>query len=295
MPLTVTISNIFSNKIRTVGEKQLRRSTALISRRKNMTFGEMLDIAIIQSAIDSGCEASDFKSGKNKTVISKQNDKARKYLTLPFVADITTYGNGVVASVSEDFYDITDRYINSYTPYHLFETPNMHVFSSELRKKGADICFMAEYWLAKGEAMPKCECDYELRVMYPDTFKDLYLPEWSNALCKERSHLDKITVGAFDKGRLIALSGASSDCEDMWQIGIDVLPEYRRKGIACALTVRLAKEIMYAGKVPFYCCAWSNIASARNAVRSGFVPAWVQMTAKITDFIDNANKEQLLV
>lgn len=260
-----------------------------------MTFREMLDIAMIQSAIDSSCNASDFISGKNKTVISKQNEKARKYLTLPFIADVTTYGNGVVASVSEEFRDITEKYINSYTSYHLFETPNMHVFSSELRKKGADICFMAEYWLAKGEKMPKCECNFELRVMYPDSFENLYLPEWSNALCRERSQLDKIAVGAFDKGRLIALSGASSDCDNMWQIGIDVLPEYRRMGIAASLTVRLSNEIMYAGKVPFYCCAWSNVASARNAIRSGFVPAWVQMTAKKTDFIDNANTEQLIV
>lgn len=259
-----------------------------------MTFKRMLDIAMAQTAIDSSCDVSDLTCGKNKTVISKPNDKARKYLSLPFIADITTYGSGVVASVSEDFYDITDRYINSYTAYHLFETPNMHVYSSELRKKGADICFMAEYWLPKGEDMPECGCDLELRVMYPDKFRDLYLPEWSNALCRERSHLDMIAVGAFDNGRLVALSGASSDCDDMWQIGIDVLPEYRRRGIACTLTATIAKEIMYAGKVPFYCCAWSNVASARNAIKSGFVPAWVQMTAKKTEIIDNMNKEQLL-
>ena len=81
----------------------------------------------------------------------------------------------------------------------------------------------------------------------------------------------------------------------MWQIGIDVLPEYRRRGIACTLTATIAKEIMYAGKVPFYCCAWSNVASARNAIKSGFVPAWVQMTAKKTEIIDNMNREQLLL
>jgi len=32
------------------------------------------------------------------------------------------------------------------------------------------------------------------------------------------------------------------------------------------------------GKVPFYCCAWSNVASARNAIKSGFRPAWVEHT-----------------
>ena len=62
-----------------------------------------------------------------------------------------------------------------------------------------------------------------------------------------------------------------ADFDSMWQIGIDVLPEYRQKGIASALTSRLAIETLARGKVPFYCCAWSNIKSARNAIKSGSV------------------------
>ena len=72
----------------------------------------------------------------------------------------------------------------------------------------------------------------------------------------------------------------------MWQIGVDVLPEYRRQGIACALTSRLAVEILERGKVPFYCAAWSNIRSVRNAVKSGFRPAWAELTAKSVEFVD---------
>ena len=255
-----------------------------------MTAKDFTDIALRQSAIDSSCDVSDFTSGKNKTVISKADDRARKYLKLPYIADITTYGNGVVASVSPEFYDVTNEYINSYEPYHLFETPNLHAFSEKLRPLGADICFMAEYWLPKSEKMPECPCEVELRMLFPDDFGPLYLPQWSNALCSERAHLDRIGVGAFDNGRLVALAGASCDCEDMWQIGIDVLPEYRRRGIACALTSSLAREIILLGKVPFYCCAWSNVASARNAVKCGFVPSWVCMTAKKLDFIEEANR-----
>ena len=76
----------------------------------------------------------------------------------------------------------------------------------------------------------------------------------------------------------------------MWQIGVDVLPEERRQGIASAITSRLAKEILARGKVPFYCCAWSNIKSARNAIKSGFRPAWVEMTVKPIKFVAELNK-----
>ena len=62
-------------------------------------------------------------------------------------------------------------------------------------------------------------------------------------------------MGAYDNGKLIGLAACSADCEDMWQIGIDVLPEYRKQGIASALPSNLALEIVERGKVPFYCAA----------------------------------------
>ncbi len=75
----------------------------------------------------------------------------------------------------------------------------------------------------------------------------------------------------------------------MWQIGIDVLPDYRRRGVACALTSRLTVEILARGKVPFYSAAWSDIPSVRNAIRSGFRPAWAELTAKPVDMIREMN------
>ena len=51
----------------------------------------------------------------------------------------------------------------------------------------------------------------------------------------------------------------------------------------------LAREIINRNKVPFYCTAWSNIRSVRNAIKSGFVPAWVEMTAKPAAVVDEMN------
>ena len=62
------------------------------------------------------------------------------------------------------------------------------------------------------------------------------------------------------------------------------------RGIASSLTSNLAIEIMDRGKVPFYCCAWSNLKSVKNALRSGFVPGWVEMTVKAASLVENMNK-----
>ena len=99
-------------------------------------------------------------------------------------------------------------------------------------------------------------------------------------------------MGAYDGETLIGMAGASADCDSMWQIGVDVLPAYRKRGIASAMTVRLAREILKRGKVPFYCSAWSNIRSVRNAVKSGFLPAWVELTVKPVDFVEKMNRTE---
>ena len=259
-----------------------------------MTNQEILKIAMAQSAKDLCADASDFEKSENVVVLSGASDEARKYLKLPFSCQLVSYGNNVVASVSPEFCEIAENYINKYPVEHLFETPNIHVLNDALMENGQKICFMAEYFLPDVNTLRPLDCDYELRMLTQDDFASLYLPEWSNALCERRKHLDVLGVGAYDNGKLVGLAGCSADCDTMWQIGIDVLPAYRHQGIASALTSRIALEIIGKGVVPFYCAAWSNIASVRNAIRSGFRPAWVELTAKPIAMVDEMNQNLIL-
>jgi len=148
---------------------------------------------------------------------------------------------------------------------------------------------MAEYFLPDVTVLKEQPCDYEIRILESKDFADLYTDDWSNALCEERKELDVLGAGAYDGDKLIGLAGCSADCETMWQIGVDVLKDYRRQGIASALTSRLAIEILNRGKVPFYCCAWSNIRSTKNAIKSGLRPSWVEMTVKPAKMVDEMN------
>ena len=254
-----------------------------------MTNQEILKIAMAQSAIDLCADPKDFEQSENVIVTSRENKDARRYLNLPFSCQLVSYGNNIVASVLPEFHEITENYINKYPPEHCFETPHLHTLNDALMEKGQKICFMAEYFLPDVDALRALDCPYELKLLTQTDFADLYLPEWSNALCEKRKHLDVLGVGAYDGVRLVGLAGCSADCDTMWQIGIDVLPPYRRQGIAAALTSRLAVEILSRGKVPFYCAAWCNIRSVRNAIKSGFRPAWVEMTAKPCEMVDEMN------
>ena len=248
-------------------------------------------IALAQSAIDAGCAPEDFLRTENVIVPSVKSPDARKYLKQPLECTLISYGSNVVVTAAEPYRAIAADYVGRFSAVHCFETPNLLVLDDALREKGLRICFMAEYFLPDLDKMRVTDCDYETRLLYPADFAELYTPSWSNALCKERRELDRIGVGAFDGDKLVGFAACSADCAEMWQIGVDVLPAYRGQGISSALTSRLAAEILKAGKVPFYCAAWSNIRSVRNAIRCGFRPAWVELSAEPTDFVDELNAE----
>lgn len=251
---------------------------------------EILQIAMRQSAWDVNCNAEDFLRDAPVIVASGVGSKARAYYKEPISCNLVSYGNNIVASVREEYREIVEEYIHKFKWYHCFETPNLYWLSERLLPLGQKVCFMAEYYLPDAENLRILPCAYETRVLEQEDFKELYQPEWSNALCEDRKERDVLGVGAYDDGKLIGLAGASADCDTMWQIGIDVLPAYRRRGIASSLTGRLAAEILNREKVPFYCSAWSNIPSVRNAVKSGFIPAWVEMTVKPAEIVDGMNR-----
>lgn len=248
-----------------------------------MTKQEIMSIAMRQSATDCSCLEEDFRRDVPVIVESKPSEGASRYMALPHICALYTYGSNIVAACRADLIPEVTEYISRQGGIHrCLETPALYELNRILEKADAEVTWMQTGFLPDpeqifGEERP---CAYETRVLQSGDFAGLYLPEWSNALCSDRKELDMLGVGAYDGDRLIGLAGCSADCPEMWQIGIDVLPEYRRKGIAPALTNRLAREVFERGKVPFYAAAWSNVRSMKNALRSGFRPAWAAMTAK---------------
>lgn len=246
-------------------------------------------IALRQSAVDANCAPEDFLRETNRIVRSEANPGARKYLEPPFDCNLISYGNNVVASICERYRGIVSAYIDRFPAAHCFETPNLHVLDDAFRPEGLRVCRMSEYFLPDLGALRVQDCPYAWKILHPCDFHALYTDEWRNALCEKRRELDVLGVGAYDGGKLVGLAGCSADCEQMWQIGIDVLPAYRGQGIASALTSRLALETLERGKVPFYCAAWSNIRSVRNAIRSGFRPAWVELSVRRASVVAEMN------
>ena len=249
-----------------------------------MTRQEILSIAMRQSAVDCSCREEDFRRNANVIVESRPSALASRYLTMPQICALYSYGTNIVAACRRDLMPEIEALVNGEEAIHrCFEMPAVYRLNRILEKAGAEAVWMQTGFLPDPERIFGAElsCPYETRELNPADFADLYLPAWSNALCSARKELDRLGVGAYDGDRLIGLAGCSTDCPEMWQIGIDVLPEYRGRGVASVLTNQLARAVFMRGKIPFYAAAWSNVRSMRNAIRSGFGPAWVALTAGV--------------
>ena len=91
---------------------------------------------------------------------------------------------------------------------------------------------------------------------------------------------DELGVSASLNGEIVAMAGASRDSARMRQIGVDVRPDMRGKGLGTLVVSLLRNEIERRGALPFYGMSMSHIASQKTALRAGFAPAWVELYAE---------------
>lgn len=239
-------------------------------------------IAMKQSAIDLNCSVNDFVNKGNTVVISKLNEGRKKCYKKPLFCGLAYYGDGLVASVDERIKDFMEKFISRHSEYRCFDTPQLNVLNREFEKYGKCVCFIAEFFLPDEEKQIVINKNIKVKIFSEGEIPSLYKDDRFHMALGYNSESDKkdiLAVVGYIDGKIAGVAGASNDCDTMWQIGIDVLAEYRRLGVASTLTKILTDEIIKRGKVPFYCTAWSNIASKSNAVKCGYKTAWVEMTA----------------
>ena len=241
------------------------------------TNDSILHIAMQQSAIEYNCAIDAFMQQQSVITLPCASTSARKYLDVPFRCSLVSYGKNVVACAEKVLHNELRQYLDGHKFYRCLTSPAVFELNEIFASVGLKVGYMSEYFLpdvSKMQAFLPVDDKFELRRLGQADFASLYLPQWSHALCSERKELDILGMAAYDlntfdkttgEPKLIGLAACSMDCEDMWQIGIDILPEYRGLKLAPALTSRLSGEIFKCGKIPFYCASWANIPSVRNA------------------------------
>lgn len=82
---------------------------------------------------------------------------------------------------------------------------------------------------------------------------------------------------------IIGLAGAERETDKLWEVGVDVKPEYRKSGLGTKLVSNLTVDIIKQGIVPFYSVSVTNLGSQMVANRSGYIPCWIDSYGNILD------------
>jgi hypothetical protein len=91
-------------------------------------------------------------------------------------------------------------------------------------------------------------------------------------------------VGVIDSDRLLCLAHCSRRTVEACELGIDTLPDARRKGYALAATVVWTHLILQEGLVPLYSAFAENTASLRLAAKAGYRAFARSATFEIKEF-----------
>jgi RimJ/RimL family protein N-acetyltransferase len=176
--------------------------------------------------------------------------------------------------------------MNSFVSKHLgfrcFDMPQLNILNNEFNKYNKRVGIIAEYYLPDITKSREVNPDFDIKILIDDEVTSLYDDDRFHMALgynSESERRDVIAVVGYKNGEVIGVAGASNDSDTMWQVGIDVIPDFRERGVAAVLTKIITNEILKLGIVPFYGTAWSNIASKNTAISSGYKSAWVELAA----------------
>ena len=114
-----------------------------------ITREEILHTAMRQSAADCSCAPEDFRKAAPVVVESRASQDASRYMKLPHICMLVSYGSNVVVSCRRSLVpEMTvwaDRAAEN--PYHSFVPPLLDDLNRILKKADAQAAWMSSYFL----------------------------------------------------------------------------------------------------------------------------------------------------
>lgn len=235
-----------------------------------------------QLAIDYNCKPEDFDSDENTLTFPAKNKGRREYSeNAPFFSMATT-GKGAVISADEKMHPFFKDFIKNRKGFWLFEEDKLFEIQSELIKHEKNL-FQTHHMFLPDIKPLNIKPSFEVKWFEQKDIGQFYGDKrFPNAFCEkyEPNRPDVLGVCAVIDGEIAGMAGCSADSKTLWQIGIDVMPKYRGKGIGTTLVGILKEEVFKRGAIPFYGTGPANIHSQNIALNCGFYPAWVEIENK---------------
>ena len=232
-------------------------------------------------SLELNCSHKDFDKTENIITAPVLNEGRRVYQKEPYFFHMATLGGNAVITADECLHGFLREWSAEKQGHWLFEQPNLLPLEKELNRYGYTLSQSHHMFLPKQRTVPVGS--FEAKWFFDKEIHQFYGDErFPNAICSEYlpHRPDRIVVCAYIDGEIAGMAGCSEDAKGFQQIGIDVMPEFRSKGIGAYLVATLKNEIERRGDIPFYGTSLSNLYSWKIALKCGFRPAWVEIGCK---------------
>jgi hypothetical protein len=243
-------------------------------------------------ARDLACDEADLLADGVRIVPAEERPGRRRFPRGPQVLMIVTMGDGVVVSC--------DAARLAWARAELGHLDRNQLFTAALTARIAARVAADGQMLAGPDLRFVCDDEHlrpapapdgvEIEVVDGLAVADLYRhhgfrhalsyltgsprPDMLAALARADGAAASATDG------IVGVAGASADCDEMWQIGVDVVAGQRGRGIGRAVVGRLTAEVLARGRLPYYSTVVSNLRSSRLALGLGYRLAWVELYAR---------------
>jgi GNAT superfamily N-acetyltransferase len=234
---------------------------------------------------NQACDESDF----GKESISFHTSEIREgRFRFPYrekSLSIVTMGNGTVVTADAGRIDWLKEHLQSLNRGQVFSAANLariveYVHIDKQFMAGPDQKYVCSLQDLRAFSIPH---GVTITTFYRDQVHALYgHKEFQHALSfrVDSERPDRVATIAEYEGTVIGIAGASEDCSDMWQIGVDVRPEYQGLGVGKALVGTLSQAVLNEGIIPYYSTEVSNLHSRQLAISLGYWPAWIELYAR---------------
>ena len=244
------------------------------------TTNEISSITNKQLALDYHCQIEDFLKKGNTITKNIVMEGSRFCESDAFFLKVISIGESAIISADDRMRPWLEDNILNQSANWLFDYGNLRAIDNKLKEFGHEIDEIPNFYLPTldfDDVKPMTQVKWyegdEIQQFKEDS-------RFDQAFVFDDSCPDVLGVAALDGDTIMGMAGASADSETLYQIGIDVLPEYRGKGIGTNLVALIKQELLKRGKIPFYGTSVSHIASRKIAIKAGFLPAWAEFYSK---------------
>jgi len=240
---------------------------------------DVINVAKDQLAKDYNCKLGDFFKEGNTLTSNDLQEGSRPCTSEDCMLKVVCIEGRAIFSAHDHLKAWLDKDFLGKDAAWLFDFGNLRLIDQELKKYGQQIDQVPQYYLPD-PGLPKTQALTDIRWFEQDEIDQFRGDDrFGQAFVFDPDAPDVIGVAALEGDKIIAMAGASADSDRLYQVGIDVLADYRGRGIGSNLVGLLKDEILKRGKIPFYGTSSSHLFSRNIAIKAGFFPAWVELYA----------------